>query len=77
MYLNDLMTDDELIRAAHFAESKHLRLLAERLDNRRDDIKRVLDAVSKAKGLAEQEKHSESMDSLIDAETELRETLFK
>jgi hypothetical protein len=71
------MTDNELINAAQYAESRHLRLLAERLDNRRDDIKRVLDAVSTAKDLAEQEKHSESMDSLIDAENELRETLDK
>jgi hypothetical protein len=77
MYLNDLMTDDELINAAQYAESHHLRLLADRLDARRDDVKRVLDIVSKSKDLAEQLTHNESMDFLIAAESELREILAR
>ena len=34
MYLNPLMTDLELINAAQYAENPHLRLLAERLDDK-------------------------------------------
>ena len=34
MYLNYLMTDRELIDTAQYAENPHLRLLAERLDDK-------------------------------------------
>ena len=34
MYLNPLMTDRELINAAQYAENPHLRLLADRLDDK-------------------------------------------
>ena len=34
MYLNPLMTDRELIDAAQYAENPHLRLLADRLDDK-------------------------------------------
>jgi len=34
MYLNHLCTDRELIEASQYAENPHLRLLAERLDNK-------------------------------------------
>ena len=34
MYINRLMTDRELINAAQYAENPHLRLLAERLDDK-------------------------------------------
>lgn len=34
MYLNHLMTDLELINAAQYAENPHLRLLADRLDDK-------------------------------------------
>lgn len=34
MYLNHLCTDRELIEATQYAENPHLRLLAERLDNK-------------------------------------------
>ena len=34
MYLNHLCTDRELIEAAQYAENPHLRLLADRLDDK-------------------------------------------
>ena len=34
MYINHLMTDRELIDTAQYAENPHLRLLAERLDDK-------------------------------------------
>lgn len=69
MYLNDLMTDDELINAAQYAESRHLRLLAERLDARRDDIKGVLDTLS--------DDDNDDADMIEMARSEIRDILAK
>ena len=44
MYLNHLMTDRELIDTAQYAENPHLRLLAERLD---DKLRLIQDARNK------------------------------
>ena len=41
MYLNHLMTDSELIDAAQYAENPHLKLLARRLDDKLQIIKKV------------------------------------
>lgn len=48
MYINHLMTDRELIDAAQYAENPHLRLLAERLEDKLrliEETKRVIDDV--------------------------------
>lgn len=44
MYLNHLMTDRELIDAAQYAENPHLKLLAERLE---DKLRLIQDARNK------------------------------
>lgn len=41
MYLNHLCTDRELIDAAQYAENPHLRLLAERLDDKLQIIEKA------------------------------------
>ena len=48
MYLNHLMTDRELIETAQYAETPHLRLLAERLDDKLVIIRDARDALGKA-----------------------------
>lgn len=48
MYLNHLMTDRELIDTAQYAENPHLRLLAERLDDKLVIIHDARDALGKA-----------------------------
>lgn len=48
MYLNHLMTDRELIDAVQYAENPHLRLLAERLDDKLVIIHDARDALVKA-----------------------------
>lgn len=48
MYLNHLMTDRELIDAAQYADNPHLRLLAERLDDKLVIIRDARDALGKA-----------------------------
>jgi hypothetical protein len=45
MYLNHLMTDRELIDAAQYAENPHLKLLAERLDDKLNVIQKAKDAM--------------------------------
>lgn len=45
MYLNHLCTDRELIEAAQYAENPHLKLLAERLDNKLTVIQKAKDAL--------------------------------
>ncbi len=44
MYLNHLMTDRELIDTAQYAENPHLKLLAERLE---DKLRLIQDARNK------------------------------
>lgn len=44
MYLNHLCTDRELIEAAQYSENPHLKLLAERLD---DKLRLIEDARNK------------------------------
>lgn len=51
MYLNHLMTDRELIDAAQYAENPHLKLLAERLDDKTVIIREARDALGKAYNL--------------------------
>jgi hypothetical protein len=46
MYLNHLMTDRELIDTAQYAENPHLRLLAERLDDKLVIIRDARDALT-------------------------------
>jgi len=48
MYINHLMTDRELIDTAQYAENPHLRLLAERLDDKLVIIRDARDALGKA-----------------------------
>lgn len=45
MYLSHLCTDRELIEAAQYAENPHLRLLAERLDDKLTLIRKAKDAL--------------------------------
>lgn len=45
MYINHLMTDRELIDAAQYAENPHLRLMAERLEERIRLIQETKDAI--------------------------------
>ena len=47
MYLNHLCTDRELIEASQYAENPHLRLLAERLDDKLVIIRDARDALGK------------------------------
>ena len=47
MYINHLMTDRELIDTAQYAENPHLRLLAERLDDKLVIIRDARDALTK------------------------------
>ena len=47
MYLNHLMTDRELIETAQYAENPHLRMLAERLDDKLVIIRDARDALGK------------------------------
>jgi hypothetical protein len=47
MYLNHLCTDRELIETAQYAENPHLRLLAERLDDKLVIIHDARDALGK------------------------------
>ena len=47
MYINHLMTDRELIETAQYAENPHLRLLAERLDDKLIIIRDARDALAK------------------------------
>ena len=77
MYLNNLMTDDELIRAAHYAESRHLRLLAERLKARRDDMKTAHKAAASARRYAEEGEVAASADQCHLAESVLQAALDK
>lgn len=46
MYLNHLMTDRELIDAAQYAENPHLKLLAERLDDKVTVIRKAKDRIT-------------------------------
>ena len=46
MYINHLMTDRELIDTAQYAENPHLRLLAERLDDKLLIIRDARDALT-------------------------------
>lgn len=46
MYLNHLMTDRELIEAAQYAENPHLKLLAERLDDKVTVIRKAKDRIT-------------------------------
>lgn len=46
MYLNHLMTDSELIDAAQYAENPHLKLLAERLDDKVTVIRKAKDRIT-------------------------------
>ena len=48
MYLNHLCTDRELIEASQYADNPHLRLLAERLDDKLVIIRDARDALGKA-----------------------------
>ena len=48
MYLNPLMTDLELINAAQYAENPHLRLLAERLDDKLAIIRDAQELLAKS-----------------------------
>ena len=48
MYINHLCTDRELIEAAQYAENPHLKLLAERLDDKLVIIRDARDALGKA-----------------------------
>lgn len=48
MYINHLMTDRELIDTAQYAENPHLRLLAERLDDKLVIIHDARDALVRA-----------------------------
>ena len=48
MYLNHLCTDRELIETAQYADNPHLRLLAERLDDKLVIIRDARDALGKA-----------------------------
>lgn len=48
MYLNPLMTDLELINAAQYAENPHLRLLAERLDDKLAIIREAQELLAKS-----------------------------
>lgn len=48
MYLNHLMTDRELIEATQYVENPHLRLLAERLDDKLVIIRDARDALGNA-----------------------------
>lgn len=45
MYLNHLCTDRELIEAAQYAENPHLKLLAERLEDKLTVIQKAKDAL--------------------------------
>ena len=47
MYLNHLCTDRELIEASQYAENPHLRMLAERLDDKLVIIRDARDALGK------------------------------
>jgi hypothetical protein len=47
MYINHLCTDRELIDTAQYAENPHLRLLAERLDDKLIIIRDARDALAK------------------------------
>jgi hypothetical protein len=47
MYINHLCTDRELIETAQYAENPHLRLLAERLDDKMVIIRDARDALAK------------------------------
>lgn len=77
MYLNNLMTDDELIRAAQYAESHHLRLLAERLNNRRDDIKQAHGTARSARQHAEEGEIADAASRIADTEDMLKTALDK
>ena len=46
MYLNHLCTDRELIEAAQYAENPHLKLLAERLDDKLVIIQKAKDRIT-------------------------------
>ena len=48
MYLNHLCTDRELIEAAQYAENPHIRLLAERLDDKLAIIQQARNKISEA-----------------------------
>lgn len=45
MYLNHLCTDRELVEAAQYAENPHIKLLAERLDDKLAIIQKAKDAL--------------------------------
>ena len=46
MYLNHLMTDRELIDTAQYAENPHLKLLAERLEDKTVIIRNAFEALT-------------------------------
>jgi hypothetical protein len=68
MYLNPLMTDRELINAAQYAENPHLRLLAERLDDK-------LVIIQEAQELLVKSYKIEMADDVSDLITEIQDIL--
>jgi len=46
MYINHLCTDRELVEAAQYAENPHLRLLADRLDDKLTVIQKAKDRIA-------------------------------
>jgi hypothetical protein len=68
MYLNPLMTDRELINAAQYAENPHLRLLADRLDDKLVIIREAQELLTKSYKI-------EMSDDVSDLITEIQDIL--
>ena len=68
MYINRLMTDRELINAAQYAENPHLRLLAERLDDKLVIIQEAQELLAKSYKI-------EMADNVSDLITEIQDIL--
>jgi hypothetical protein len=68
MYLNPLMTDRELINAAQYAENPHLRLLADRLDDKLVIIREAQELLAKSYKI-------EMADDVSDLITEIQDIL--
>ena len=50
MFLHHTMTDSEILRTCEGCESPHLRLVADRLRARVDDLREIADLASSANG---------------------------
>lgn len=50
MYINHLCTDRELVEAAQYVENPHLRLLADRLDDKLTVIQKAKDRIAAQEG---------------------------